>query len=137
MARVIRVHLEPAELAVLERVARRCSRSPEATAGLLLGEKLREEAFPGIEFRHSAAGRQAFVKGTGAAVWEVVMVARDLGMDTGRVAQHFGWPEVIVQAALAYARAHSDEIDAILDRVESFTFEDLRRILPEAQEIQM
>jgi uncharacterized protein (DUF433 family) len=51
------------------------------------------------------------VKGTSLAVWEVVLVARQLGMDARRVAEHLEWPEERVRAALSYAEAYPEEVE--------------------------
>ncbi|MDR5696057.1 MAG: DUF433 domain-containing protein [Armatimonadota bacterium] len=66
--------------------------------------------FPLIEFRASSLGRQPYIKGTGLAVWEVALVAKQLGMDARKVAEHLGWPEERVQAALRYAEVYPDEV---------------------------
>jgi hypothetical protein len=59
-------------------------------SALLLDEAMREEEFGGIEFRNTSVGRQAFVKGTGMTVWELIMVARDL--DIERTVEHLERP---------------------------------------------
>ncbi len=105
-------------------------RSVSETAALLL----REEEFPFIEFRPSPSGRPAYVKGTGLAVWEVVLVARHLGMDVRRVAEHLECPEERVRATLAYAEAHPEEVDPLVQKVEEATFERLRCTLPWPEE---
>jgi len=42
----------------------------------LVEEGLRRSEFAFIDFRDSAAGRQAFVQGSSLAVWEVAMLLR-------------------------------------------------------------
>jgi uncharacterized protein (DUF433 family) len=130
VSRVISVRLRSEEAANLERLARQFGRSLGAAASLLLREKLKEEEFPFIEFRNTLVGRQAFVKGTGLAVWEVLFIARGLDMDVARVADHLGCPEEKVQAALAYAETYPDEIDPLVAEVESADFETLKRKIP-------
>jgi uncharacterized protein (DUF433 family) len=130
VSRVLSVRVKDDEAKFLERLARQLSRSVGATASLLLREKLREEAFPLIEFRSSAVGRQAYVKGHRVTVWQVLWLAREFDMDAHRVAEHLQWGEEPVQEALAYARAYPEEIEPILDEVESTTFEDLKRRVP-------
>jgi hypothetical protein len=134
MSRVISLRLKDGEAVTLTRLARRFSRSPGETAALLLSEKLREEQFPLIEFRRTLEGRQAFVKGTGMAVWEVVLVARGLDLDTERTATRLEWPRERVAAALAYADVYPEEIQPILDEVEAMTADELRRRIPGLQE---
>ncbi len=135
MSRVISLRLKEEESKKLERAARMLGRSPGAAAALLLVEKLKEESFPFIEFRSTANGRHAFVKGTGMAVWEMVMVARSFGNRAPRVAKELGVPEEKVATALAYTEAYPEEIEPVLEEVQSFTFEDLKRIVPWAQEL--
>lgn len=85
--------------------------------------------FAFIQFRDSIVGRQAYVQGTGLAVWEVVFVARAYGMDVARAAEHLEWPENKVQAALNYAAAYPDEIQAALEDNDK-DFDELARMLP-------
>lgn len=130
MSRVVSLRLRDDEAKAVERLARQFSRSVGATAALLLREKVREEEFPFIEFRDSPVGRQAYVKRQRVTVWQILWLARHYDMDAGRVAQHLGWHEEPVQSALAYARACPEEIDPIVDEMESTTFEDLKRRIP-------
>jgi uncharacterized protein (DUF433 family) len=129
--------LKDDEAAELERLARRFGRRPGATAALLLAEKLREEEFPFIEFRNSAVGRQAYVKGSRVTVWQIVMLARGLDMDARRVAAYLEWPQEQVQAALAYAAAYPQEIDPVVDEVENMTFERLKQKIPWLQKTEV
>jgi uncharacterized protein (DUF433 family) len=73
-------------------------------------EKSLETEFPGISFRDSLSGREAYLAGHRVAVWEVVSV-HEATRSVERTASHFRWPRVLVQRALAYARAFPDEID--------------------------
>jgi len=133
MSRVISVRLKDEQAAQLDRLARQFERSPSATAALLLAEKLTEEQFPLLEFRDTILGRELFVKGSRLKIWQVVMVARGYGMDAGRVAEELMDREQGIESALAYAEAHPDEVNQTLEQVESFTFEDLKRIVPWAK----
>ncbi len=74
-------------------------------------ERALEEEFPGIGFRDSVAGREAYVLGHRVAVWEVLEVYREAKSITG-TANHFGWPDYLVKCALAYARHFPQEIGA-------------------------
>ncbi len=78
---------------------------------MYLNEKAVEEEFPGIGFRDSAAGREAYVLGHRQAVWEVLDVYREAETIV-RTADHFSWPDYLVKCALAYAKAFPDEIAA-------------------------
>ncbi len=132
MSKVLSMRLREDQMARLQRIARRMNRTPSETAALLLEESLREAEFAYIEFRDSAVGRQAYVKGIGMTVWEVVMVARWHNNDAAQTAALLEWPLVKIQAALNYAAAYPEEIQAALDDNDK-GFEDLKRILPNIQ----
>ena len=72
-------------------------------------EKSLETEFPGIAFRDSLAGREAYLTGHRVAVWEVLAVHQET-QSVERTASHFRWPRVLVTRALAYAKAFPDEI---------------------------
>ena len=72
-------------------------------------EKSLETEFPGISFRDSLSGREAYLTGHRVAVWEVVAVHED-AKTVEKTAEHFRWPRVLVKRALAYAKAFPDEI---------------------------
>jgi uncharacterized protein (DUF433 family) len=129
-ARAIRLGLDAKDDAELERLARSTDVSVKEVATRLLREKIREEAFPQLEYRDSAAGRQVYVKGERLTVWQIVMVARHFEMDAALVAEHLEHPLEDIQAALAYAATYPEEIDPIVDEVASTTFEDLKRVIP-------
>ena len=67
-------------------------------------EKSLETEFPGISFRESLSGREAYLTGPRVAVWEVVAVNEET-KSADKTARHFGWPRVLVTRALAYAKA--------------------------------
>jgi uncharacterized protein (DUF433 family) len=77
-------------------------------------EKSLETEFPGIGFRESLAGREAYLSGRRVAVWEVVAVYEE-NKSVQKTAQHFGWPLVLVKRALAYAKAFPEEIQKSLE----------------------
>ena len=79
-------------------------------SSLYLKEKALEEEFPGIGFRDSAAGREAYVLGHRVAVWEVVGVYHE-AKSVARTAEHFRWPPALVRCALAYVKAYPKEIE--------------------------
>jgi uncharacterized protein (DUF433 family) len=72
-------------------------------------EKSLETEFPGISFRDSLSGREAYLTGHRVAVWEVVVV-NEATKSADKTARHFGWPRVLVKRALAYAKAFPNEI---------------------------
>ena len=72
-------------------------------------EKSLESEFPGISFRDSLSGREAFLTGRRVAVWEVLSVYEET-KSVDKTAGHFRWPRVLVKRALAYAKAFPEEI---------------------------
>ncbi len=73
-------------------------------------EKSLETEFPGISFRDSLSGREAYLTGHRVAVWEVVEVHSQV-KSIAKTAAHFHWPLVLVTRALAYAKAFPEEIN--------------------------
>jgi|GEM_PF-545959 len=121
----------------LLRLSRIAGRSIGETAAMLLNEKLREEEYPFIEFRASPLGRQPFVKGSSLAVWEVVLIARQMGMDPERTASYLQWAEPKVRSALSYAQAYDDEIEPFVNKAEKMGVDDLKRKLPWLREVRV
>ncbi len=78
MSKVLSLRLKDDQIERLARAARRLGRTPSETAALLLEESLREREFTFIEFRDSPVGRQAYLKGTRLAVWQVTALAERL-----------------------------------------------------------
>lgn len=72
-------------------------------------EKSLETEFPGLSFRDSLSGREAYLAGHRVAVWEVVAVHEET-KSVEKTASHFGWPRVLVKRALVYAQAFPEEI---------------------------
>ena len=72
-------------------------------------EKSLETAFPGVSFRDSLSGREAYLTGHRVAVWEVLAVYQET-RSIEKTADHFRWPRVLVKRALAYAKAFPEEI---------------------------
>lgn len=98
MSQTISLRLSDELASRLDRFARMLGNGMTRTRAsvLLLDEALREEEFAGIEFRNTILGRQAFVKGTGMAVWEFIMVAQDFDLDAERTAAHLQYPDLRV-----------------------------------------
>lgn len=134
MSHALSLRLRDDQMARLERLARRLGRRPSETAALLVEESLRESEFALIEFRDTAAGREAFLRGTRLKVWQACWLARHFDGDPARVAEAIGVPCLAVQAALNYANAFPDEIEfAISDNNKSI--EELRRLIPNLEVI--
>ncbi len=127
---VISLRLPAASTERLKRMALRHGWTTSDTSARLVEEGLRRSEFALIDFRDSPVGRQAYMQGSTLAVWEVVMVAQDYEGDVAGVAGHLEWPEAKVRAALHYAEAFPEEINAALHENDSITFDDLKRMLP-------
>jgi len=132
MPRTIHLDLPDDQAEALDRVAAILHKNPREAVTLLMGEALRHEQFPQVEFRDSAAGRQAFVVGSSLAVWEVAMVAESYGMSPAQTASHLRWPLSRVESVLAYARTYPEEIARALAENRAVTPGDVRRLLPDA-----
>jgi uncharacterized protein (DUF433 family) len=72
-------------------------------------EKSLESEFPGIAFRDSLSGREAYLTGHRVAVWEVLAVYGET-KSVEKTAAYFHWPRVLVIRAVAYAKAFPEEI---------------------------
>ncbi len=115
----------------LERFARRQGNGMTRTKAsvLLLEEALREAEFAFVEYRDSAIGRQPYVKGTGLAVWEMIMIARSYAFSAERIAEQYQYSADAVQAAFHFYEAYKDEIDqAIADN--AIGYDAMKRLLP-------
>ena len=101
--------IEEDHAVLLSRQAKRRHLEVSTLSSLYLKEKALEEEFPGIGFRDSAGGREAYVLGHRVAVWEVVDAHRE-ARTVAKTAGHFRWPAALVRCALAFAREFSKEI---------------------------
>ena len=130
MSQVVSLRLPDQQAARLKRYARRIGRTPGETGRILLDEALRQMEFVHIEFRDSAIGRQAYIKGCRSQVWMVMMIAEGYGNDVAKTAEHFQWPVEWVQAAFNYTKAYPDEIYPAIKANDAMTFEVVQRLLP-------
>jgi len=90
--------------------------------------------FPHIEIRSSAAGDQAYIRGSSLAVWEVAMLIRSYDGDLQAVANHLQWPLARVEAAAQYASEFPDEINRALEENDAIDFDSLKRTFPDILE---
>src|ERR1035437_605823 len=96
--------IEEDNAALLSRQAKRRHLEVSTLSSLYLKEKALEEEYPGVGFRDSIGGREAYVLGHRVGVWEVVEVHRE-AKTIIRTARHFRWPPALVRCALAFAKA--------------------------------
>lgn len=115
----------------LKRMAKQHGWTPSDASARLVEEGLRRSEFAFIDFRDSAAGRNAYVQGSTLAVWEVMLLLRSYRNDPTAVAQHLQWPKAKVRAAVHYAEAFSEEIEEALAENDEVDLEALRRMLPQ------
>ena len=120
-------------LTQLGRLARRPGRSEGKTGALYIEELLRMSELAFVEFRDSFVGRQAYIKGSSLAVWEVIMILRAYDGDVKKEAEHLQWPAYRVQAAAYYAAAFPEDINAAIDDNDSYDAEKVGRILPQTR----
>jgi hypothetical protein len=118
----------------LKRMARRHGWTPSDASARLVEEGLRRAEFAFLDFRDSAAGRQACIQGSTLGIWEVALLAQSYKGDAAAVAKHLHWPASKVQAALHYAEAFPEEIQEALAENDATDFKALKRMLPQAVE---
>src|ERR1700685_2589314 len=95
--------------ALLSRQAKRRHLEVSTLSSLYLKEKALEEEYPGIGFRDSYDGREAYVLGHRIAVWEVMEVIREV-KTIEKTAKYFRWPAALVRSAQAFAKAFEADI---------------------------
>lgn len=127
---IISLRLPEARKATLQRFARRAGKKPAELGAQFLDEALRAAEFPHIEFRDSPVGRQAYIRGHSLAVWRVIKLSRAYRGDATQTAKHLEWPESVVQAAVNYSAAYSEEIEHAIQDDDAITAEDLARMVP-------
>lgn len=118
----------------LKRMANRHGWTASDASARLVEEGLRRSEFAFVDFRDSAAGRQAYIQGSSLAIWEILLIVQEYKDDYAAVAAHLRWPEAKVQAAVNYAKAFPEEIDGALAENDVIGFEELKRMLPQAAE---
>jgi uncharacterized protein (DUF433 family) len=111
MSQPLSVRLTEATIRRLGARARRVHLPPRTLAQRYVEEGLRMDEHPLIRFAEGPAGRRARLVGTGKDVWEVIAVVRENGGDPAEAARYLEIPLGLVQAAVAYYGAYTDEID--------------------------
>jgi hypothetical protein len=118
----------------LKRMANRNGWTASDASARLVEEGLRRSEFAFVDFRDSPAGRQAYIQGSSLAIWEILLLVEGYKSGVAAVAAHLKWPEAKIQAAVNYAKAFPQEIDAALAENNALGFEELKRMLPQAAE---
>jgi uncharacterized protein (DUF433 family) len=107
---------------LLDAAAAESDESRNAMADRLLGEALRLQRHPLIQFHQGSAGRrQPLVVGTRLYVHQVMSTVRSSKSDLAEVADYFGISSRLVRAAVEYYAEFNDEVDedaAVAERIE-------------------
>lgn len=112
MATVVQsCRIEAGHATLLSRQAKRRHLEVSTLSSLYLKEKALEEEYPGVGFRDSVGGREAYILGHRIGVWEVVEVSRE-AKTVAKTARHFRWPPALVRCALAFAKAFPVDVEA-------------------------
>ncbi len=115
MSHPLSVRLTDATIQRLGARARRVHLPPRTLAQRYVEEGLRMDEHPLVRFAEGPAGRRARLVGTGKDVWEVIAAVRDNGGDAAETARYLEMPLGLVQAAITYYGAYSDEVDQWID----------------------
>ena len=134
MSQVVSLRLPDDTAQRLKVSARRNGRTLNEAAARSIEEWLRQEEFADIEFRSFGGERHACLKGA-LPLWQLILVARDYGMDAIRTASHFHFPVHRVKAGLHYYEAYPQEIDQAITDNEAASFDTLKRLLPQMEGI--
>ena len=129
MSQVMSLRLKDETANRLRQTARRAGRSTNEIANNALEEWLRLNEFADIEFRTFNGERHACLKGA-LQIWQLIMVAKRYDLDAEKTAEYFHFPVHRIEAALNYYRAFPYEIDKAIEENASWTYEKLKRILP-------
>lgn len=135
MSQVVSTRLNNETAERLQRFARLLGKTPSETTALLIEESLREQEFPYLEFRQSVLGRQAYLKNSSLAVWEVCQIAQNYNMDEQKTAQHFHRPLEWVRCAFLYREAYPGEIDTAIADAQAVDKTALKRLLPQLETV--
>ena len=115
MSNPLSVRLTESTIQRLAARARRVHLPPRTLAQRYVEEGLRMDEHPLVRFAEGPAGRRARLVGTGKDMWEVIAVVRDNDGDTAEAARYLEMPLGLIQAAVAYYGAYSDEVDQWID----------------------
>jgi uncharacterized protein (DUF433 family) len=123
MSQPLSVRLTDATLARLGNRARRVHLPARTLAQRYVEEGLRMDENPLIRFADGPAGRRARLVGTGKDIWEIIATVRDNDGDPVMAARYLEIPLGLVQAAISYYGAYTDEINQLIQLNEEETKE--------------
>ncbi|VEP17602.1 conserved hypothetical protein [Hyella patelloides LEGE 07179] len=133
MSKVVSTRLAADTEARLQRLARRLGKTPSETGAMLIEESLRQSEFAYIEFRNSPVGRQAYMKNSNLAVWQVMMLADEYARDLVKIANHLQKPVTWLQAAFNYAEAYPEELNNAIADAWAINYTTIKRLLPQTE----
>ena len=107
----ISIEIDDERLKRLRQIARDAGLTPDAAAATLIEEGLRLYEFPGIQFRDTGIGRQAFVPGIRLPIYFLAGLAREVDNDVATIAEYYSSSPADVRISLDYIRAYPDEIN--------------------------
>lgn len=111
----INIKLDEPLLKRLRAVADSAGQTVEEAAGILLEEALRQHEFPGVHFRDTGIGRQAFVPGLRLPIYFLAELAREVRDDVDTIAEYYNITAHTANIALCYIRAFPGEIDRAIE----------------------
>ena len=130
-ARPVSLRIPEEVKASIEETAARSGRGFSSVANEMLTEAVKMRHIPGIVFADGPAGRRARIAGTGIDVFEIVRDYRAMGADWAQLRQAYHWlDERQLRAALAFAEAYPEEIEARLAAEERWTPQRVWRTYP-------
>src|SRR3954451_20554549 len=114
MADPISLRLPETALKRLGERARRPGLPPRTLAQRYIEEGLRMDEHPLVRFVDGPAGRRARLVGTGKDLWGGVATIRDNDNDLHEATEYLRLSLGLVQAAVAYYGAYTNEIDELI-----------------------
>jgi hypothetical protein len=88
---------------------------PRTLAQRYVEEGLRMDAHPLVRFAEGPSGRRARLIGSGLDVWEVIAAVREHKGDVAETAAYLELASGLVQAAVGYYGAYTEEVDEWID----------------------
>lgn len=125
------IKLTEKQLERLKAAAEYLAVNPAEAAATYVEESLREREHRHIEFRDNVWKRLAYVRGTGYKVWMLVhMLRNSFDNDLDALVDYLQCKRWQVEAAVAYAEAHPEEIDPLIAEQKSMTPEKMKELIP-------
>lgn len=131
--KTLTLRLGSQQMSRLSELANQENLTPSEIAAILIEEGLRQAEFAHIEFRASARGRSAYIKGSRISIQELIFIAASFKYDVEKTAEYFGWPALKVQAGINYWNAFKEEVDSAIEDLESVSLQRLKEKLPQIE----